>query len=64
MVHQSTLRIIPAFVLAATVALLMSGCVLVPVGRPAYVAPPAPVVIAPAPPVYGYYPYYGHRHRW
>ncbi len=60
-------RLVSAAVLVTTVALAMSGCVLVP--GPGYYGPavvaPAPAVIVPAPPVYyGHrgYGYWGHRH--
>ncbi len=56
-------------------AVLLSGCVVAPVGRPVTYYParpiyvePAPVVVVPAPGYYGYrgyygYPgYYGRRH--
>ena len=51
------------FLLAAALASALAGCAVVPYE-------PAPVVVAPAPPVvlvrpaYGYYGYYGPRHRY
>jgi hypothetical protein len=54
------MRLIVTLFIAACVALL-SGCVVVPYGRPAgaYVVAPAPVVTVR--PYYGYHYYYGPR---
>ncbi len=64
-----------AFVAAAGLTALLSGCVVAPIGpRPVAVYPsqpvyvePAPVVVVPAPRYYGYgyrgyYGPYGHRY--
>lgn len=59
--------IVPMFIAAA----LLGGCMVVPVGRPAMVGPPAsyaapPVLVVPARPYHGYGGYYagyrGYRH--
>lgn len=60
---MKTKRLLSSFSLALTIAIGLSGCVLVPVGG--YIPgppPPRPVVIVPAPPpvIYGYGGYYRH----
>jgi hypothetical protein len=61
-------RLAASLFLAGTVALGLSGCVLVPVPAPVVAAP---VLVAPQPvfvprPVYGYYSqyYYGRGYGW
>ncbi|WP_341903868.1 hypothetical protein [Polaromonas sp. YR568] len=69
-----TLTRFSALAAVAGLTVLLSGCVVAPVGyrpvgvyqtQPVY-AEPAPVVVVPAPGYYGYRSYrgpYGHRHR-